>query len=418
MFYKTFFILALSGTNTPRQLVDASGEVTFAARYTPWGDTLESSGTGNISIGYLGGLMDNATDLIYVGNGIYYDPTTGRFLNRNANPNSTNPYVPWGGEPSAAFLAPLALLSLFYSRRKKRGALDTIIILLVLGVSLGLGLTACNGTTTQSTPIGAVTVTPTPTPNGAQGTTVTATLTPNPGAPVEIPVVRCIITIIISGNLQVYDLTGYLALAMTAHGNDSRVQAIANLVEPPSWFPSGSPSFDLMYLTRFVAGYWGFYNLEGGNKVWDIKVQIEKQLKTKGIVLCGTANCDWLDYSTAGNIHFGFVAYRARIDHGIAAVAGGGAEQWDRITKDHQLPDLHYCLENDSILHCDNPQDQAAVDFGYYLAGKYSSISDQTLRTELTRSQMAKFQRPPSGFLPPHLAYPEMNIYDADHFNN
>ena len=194
MFYKTFFILALSGTNTPRQLVDASGEVTFAARYTPWGDTLESSGTGNISIGYLGGLMDTATDLIYVGNGIYYDPTTGRFLNRNANPNSTNPYVPWGGEPSAAFLAPLALLSLFYSRRKKRGALDTIIILLVLGVSLGLGLTAC--TITQPLSNATLTVTaPTRTPTPTQSETAIATITPNPGAPVGTPTATCTATV-------------------------------------------------------------------------------------------------------------------------------------------------------------------------------------------------------------------------------
>jgi RHS repeat-associated protein len=135
------------GTNTPRQLVDAQGAVTFSARYTPWGDTLESSGTGNISIGYLGGLMDTATGLLYVGNGNYYDPSTGRFLNRNAKPNQTNPYVPWGGEPGAAPMAPLALLSLFYSRKKKRGTLDTVIILLVLGVSLSLGLTACGPST-------------------------------------------------------------------------------------------------------------------------------------------------------------------------------------------------------------------------------------------------------------------------------
>ncbi len=140
------------GTNTPRQLVNASGEVTFAARYTPWGDTLESNGTGNITFGYMGGLMDTATGLLYMGNGNYYDPTAGRFLNRNANPNGTNLYVPWGGEPSAALMAPLSLLSLFYSRKRKRGTLDTIIILLVLGVSLSLGLTACGTNPAPTTP--------------------------------------------------------------------------------------------------------------------------------------------------------------------------------------------------------------------------------------------------------------------------
>ena len=158
------------GTNTPRQLVSASGEVTFATRYTPWGDTLDANGTGNISIGYLGGLMDTATGLLYMGNGNYYDPSTGRFLNRNANPNGTNPYVPWGGNPTGAFMAPLAVLSLFYrgasrrdSRKKKRGTLDTIIILVVLGVSLGMSLSAC-------------------------GPKVTVTLTTNPPAtPIGLP---------------------------------------------------------------------------------------------------------------------------------------------------------------------------------------------------------------------------------------
>ena len=85
------------GTNTPRQLADGEAQITFAARYTPWGDTLESSGTGNFSFGYLGGLMDGATGLLYVGNGQYYDPATGRFLNRGADSNRANPYVPWGG---------------------------------------------------------------------------------------------------------------------------------------------------------------------------------------------------------------------------------------------------------------------------------------------------------------------------------
>ena len=107
------------------------------------GNTLESNGIGNFSIGYLGGLMDTATGLLYVGNGQYYDPGTGRFLNRNTKPDQTNPYVPWGGNPSAAFMAPLALLWMIYSRKKKRGKLDMFIILLVLGVAVSMSLAGC-----------------------------------------------------------------------------------------------------------------------------------------------------------------------------------------------------------------------------------------------------------------------------------
>ncbi len=183
------------GTNTPRQLVNASGEVTFAARYSPWGDTLEANGTGNITFGYMGGLMDTATGLLYVGNGQYYDPSTGRFLNHNANPNGTNPYVPWGGEPSAAFMAPLALLSLFYSRKRKRGTLDTFVILLVLVVGISLSLTACSGTTTQTVGNATVTITPIPAQNGAQSATVTVTLPPPAGSPAGTPFITCTVTI-------------------------------------------------------------------------------------------------------------------------------------------------------------------------------------------------------------------------------
>ncbi|MBI2330606.1 MAG: hypothetical protein HYU84_00220, partial [Chloroflexi bacterium] len=88
------------GTNTQRQLTDATGEVTYSARYTPWGDTLDASGTGNLTFGYFGGLMDATTGLLYVGDGQYYDPSTGRFLTRNAKPNQSNPYLPF--DPTGA----------------------------------------------------------------------------------------------------------------------------------------------------------------------------------------------------------------------------------------------------------------------------------------------------------------------------
>ena len=65
------------GTNTPRQLSDISGDITLSARYTPWGDTLETSGTGNFTFGYLGGVLDAATGLLYVGNGQGIETTYG-----------------------------------------------------------------------------------------------------------------------------------------------------------------------------------------------------------------------------------------------------------------------------------------------------------------------------------------------------
>jgi hypothetical protein len=76
-----------------------------------------------------------------VGNGQYCDPATGRFLDRNAKPEQTNPYMPWGN-PASALMAPLALLSLLYSRKKKRGKIDTLVIALVLCLGVGMSLAA------------------------------------------------------------------------------------------------------------------------------------------------------------------------------------------------------------------------------------------------------------------------------------
>lgn len=103
-------------------MTDDTGEVTYSARYTPWGDTLDASGTGNLTFGYpsielragFGGLMDVATGLLYVVMGSITlapalrlvqcrcNPSTGRFLTRNAKPNQTNPYVPF--DPTGAML--------------------------------------------------------------------------------------------------------------------------------------------------------------------------------------------------------------------------------------------------------------------------------------------------------------------------
>ena len=142
------------GLNTPRQLTDTLGEVTLSVRYAPWGGTLDSYGTGNFTYGYLGGILDVATDLIYVGNGQYYDPSTGRFLTRGVNPNSTNPYVPWN--PIGAILGPLGLISLIASRRKKGSKANPyllmFVMLVVLPVTVGI---ACSDdyTPTPSEPV-------------------------------------------------------------------------------------------------------------------------------------------------------------------------------------------------------------------------------------------------------------------------
>jgi hypothetical protein len=83
-------------------------------------------------------------------------------------------------------MAPLALLSLLYSRKKKRGKLDAFIILLVLGIALSLSLTSCGQVTVTAMPTAG---TPAPTyiiQVTASGTTSTYIATPN-GTPIPPP---------------------------------------------------------------------------------------------------------------------------------------------------------------------------------------------------------------------------------------
>jgi YD repeat-containing protein len=64
------------GQGSVRQLTDATGAVTLQRRYSPWGEILDQEGTGDFAWGYLGGLMDAASGLIYVGARQYFDPAT------------------------------------------------------------------------------------------------------------------------------------------------------------------------------------------------------------------------------------------------------------------------------------------------------------------------------------------------------
>lgn len=146
------------GVNTPRQLTNPTGDITHSARYTPWGDALETYGTGNFAFGYFGGVMDAATGLLYVGNGQYYDPVTGRFLTRDASPNNTNPYVPWN--PLGALIGPLGLLALVFGRRKKGSKVGMLLVLLLVGVSVGMTLAGCEQPKTPTPPAPNPTATP------------------------------------------------------------------------------------------------------------------------------------------------------------------------------------------------------------------------------------------------------------------
>ena len=150
----------------------------MSVAYTPWGDVLAYYGNGGIDFGYLGGVYDENTGLIYMGNGRYYDPVTGRMLTRGAG--QSNPYKPGAFDPAGMMVAPLGLLGLVMGRKKKRGKWDSFIILLVVGVVVGMSVSACNQ------PSGAPAPTASGTPTPLQTSPATSTKTAMPTTTVTV----------------------------------------------------------------------------------------------------------------------------------------------------------------------------------------------------------------------------------------
>ncbi|MGP8338023.1 MAG: hypothetical protein ACT6FC_07290, partial [Methanosarcinaceae archaeon] len=99
-------------------------------------------GSGGIGFGYLGGMYDDTTGLIYLGSGQYYDPVTGRLLTRGVR--QSNPYKPGAFDPAGMMVAPLALLGLVLGKKKKRGKWDSFIAVLMVCVVVGMSVSACD----------------------------------------------------------------------------------------------------------------------------------------------------------------------------------------------------------------------------------------------------------------------------------
>ncbi len=350
-----------------RQLTNTAGEVIYAKSYDPYGVVTQVSGEGQSAWGYTGEQQDSYIKLIYLRSRMY-SPVTGRFTSKDS----------WLGD----YNRPLSLNRWNYVEGNPINKTDP----------------SGNSPETTSQIL-----------SRALSQYSTSSSTAN--------ITGFTDDCLFDGDIYPQrDLTGYLAEAMTKHGQDNRVKAIAFSI---------TAAEKILSPALFAAAYVGFYFLEATGKVWDIKRGIDNVLGTKSIVLCGAGkNCDWFDYSTPGNIHFGYIAGLAKIDHFIAAVAGGKLEQ-DDIKEELAKKGIPYdslaCFKGNILSpdKCDNPQDQAAVDFGYDLAKRYGSagISDVQLRAELEMHGMGNFQRAPAGFPPPYYPYPQKNYFPADYFN-
>ncbi len=178
------------GANTQRQLTDELGEVVLVSSYTPWGDIISVQGDGGFTFGYFGSMMDAATGLLYIGNGQYYDPATGRFINGGNQMNN----LPVMVDPAGMFLAPLSLLPLMFSGKKKKNnhQLELLLILMVVSASLGMSLTTLNGTTEPpvTTPVSSPAIPPSGKSTANPATVNQAISQPNDAA-IQSPAMVC-----------------------------------------------------------------------------------------------------------------------------------------------------------------------------------------------------------------------------------
>lgn len=149
-----------------------------------------------------------------------------------------------------------------------------------------------------------------------------------------------------------------------------------------------------------------FYELNKGYGKWDIKRNIRRNIG-EGVILCGTENCGWFDYSTPGNIHFGFIAGRMNVPKPLSQAAGGYLEVKEGTANINNWRTLF-----------EDPQDWAAVQFGYNLYKTYGSdITLREFQEALTTDVMDRLEPPPENYPIPGPPISQPNRYAVGAFN-
>jgi len=186
-----------------------------------------------------------------------------------------------------------------------------------------------------------------------------------------------------------YDLTDWLVNEMTTNAQSSEIKNIAELGSLETSLFLGL-LYELYYGEDFSAAQLGmFFELNSETGIWNFKIAMSEQIGG-AVSLCGATNCGWFDYSTPGNIHFGFVAAAAGIPMDLSQDAGGLLQFKDGFTGDGE-----WQKEWSETTSGEDPRDWAAVQFGYYLYQKYgANMTSAQFRSELTTDVMSTLQEP------------------------
>lgn len=199
-----------------------------------------------------------------------------------------------------------------------------------------------------------------------------------------------------------YDVTKWLVNEMVTNVNSPEFRAMFDMFPPPPLGP-GPVGHEW---SGAVLNPIDFYENNTGWGLWDIKREMEVRIG-KGIVMCGIDGCRWFDYSTPGNIHYGYLAAASGVPIELSMAAGGFLEVRDETAK---WKNWDYLFED--------PQDYAGVEFGYYL---YETFGDDLTVEEfynaLTTDVMDALQPAPRDFKPPHIAQMQNNSYSPGAFS-
>ena len=233
--------------------------------------------------------MDEATGLLYVGEGQYYDPATGRFLTRNPNA-SGNPYLPI--DPTGALFVPLAFASLLYGKKKKKSKLDVLIIIALLSLSAGLGVVACGDG--QQPPAGStIEAVVTSVSSNTALVTSEANNTPNPTVLVTVPPTTSVTEVL-------DDICMPDAISSSSMPDQLNINDLENFPRSPKTNVSGVQYYD-WYKELWNNKGWDWWKNHDTFSIWDF------------ITLILYLELDKIGNPSFPNMHAGFSAYQEAI---------------------------------------------------------------------------------------------------------
>ena len=166
---------------------------------------------------------------------------------------------------------------------------------------------------------------------------------------------------------------------------------------------SGGNSFEC-YI-EFVGYLYGSHlDWFGNYGKYDIKRGM-KEIYGGAVVLCGNEGCSWVDYSTPGNIMYGYLSAVRGVSQTASWIAGGILESLD-----NEKVNWGY-----SSSWFDNPGDKAAVDFGYQLFEIYGNdLTVDEFKEALNADVLNTLQEPKRvPIIPP---VPQNNQYPPGYF--